>query len=103
MQRGAWTSEVIASFTDAFTAAEGARFGQIVFQKIADLPVPSACAVNGACLGGGMELRPRVHVRVAATPRRSSSASRKRSLESFRDSAARSGFRASSASFPLAT
>src|SRR5262245_32511012 len=48
--------EVIASFTDAFKAAEGARFGQTVFQKIADLPVPSACAIQGACLGGGTEL-----------------------------------------------
>ena len=45
--------EVIASFTDAFKAAEGARFGQTVFQKIADLPVPSAVAINGGCMGGG--------------------------------------------------
>ena len=58
--------EVIASFTDAFKAAEGARFGQIVFQKIADLPVPSACAINGACLGGGTELALACTVRVAA-------------------------------------
>jgi 3-hydroxyacyl-CoA dehydrogenase/enoyl-CoA hydratase/3-hydroxybutyryl-CoA epimerase len=58
--------EVIASFTDAFKAAEGARFGQIVFQKIDDLPVPSACAINGACLGGGTELALACTVRVAA-------------------------------------
>ena len=38
--------DVIASFTDAFKAAEGARFGQIIFQKIADLPIPSACALG---------------------------------------------------------
>jgi len=61
--------EVIASFTDAFKAAEGARFGQIVFQKIEDLPVPSACAINGACLGGGTELALACTVRVAADSR----------------------------------
>lgn len=58
--------EAIASFTDAFKAAEGARFGQDVFQKIEDLPVPSACALNGACLGGGAELALACTVRVAA-------------------------------------
>ena len=58
--------EVIASFTDAFKAAEGARFGQIIFQKIAELPIPSACALNGACLGGGTELALACSVRVAA-------------------------------------
>jgi 3-hydroxyacyl-CoA dehydrogenase/enoyl-CoA hydratase/3-hydroxybutyryl-CoA epimerase len=58
--------EAIASFTDAFKAAEGARFGQIVLQKIADLPVPSACAINGGCLGGGTELALACTVRVAA-------------------------------------
>ena len=58
--------EVIAAFTDAFKAAEGARFGQIVFQKIADLPVPSAAAIGGICLGGGTELALACTVRVAA-------------------------------------
>jgi 3-hydroxyacyl-CoA dehydrogenase/enoyl-CoA hydratase/3-hydroxybutyryl-CoA epimerase len=58
--------EVIASFTDAFKAAEGARMGQAIFQKIADLPVPSGCAINGACLGGGTELALACTVRVAA-------------------------------------
>ena len=56
----------IATFTDAFKAAEGARFGQGVFQKIAALPVPSAAAIGGACLGGGTELALACSVRVAA-------------------------------------
>src|SRR5262245_22594834 len=59
-------AEVIAAVTDAFKAAEGARFGQIVFQKIADLPVPSAAAIGGTCLGGGTELVLACTVRVAA-------------------------------------
>ena len=58
--------EVIASFTDAFKAAEGARYGQQVFQRIADLPVPSAAAIGGTCLGGGTELALACTVRVAA-------------------------------------
>jgi 3-hydroxyacyl-CoA dehydrogenase/enoyl-CoA hydratase/3-hydroxybutyryl-CoA epimerase len=58
--------EVIASFTDAFKAAEGARFGQTVFQKIADLPVPTAVVINGTCLGGGTELALACTVRVAS-------------------------------------
>ena len=58
--------DVIASFTDAFKAAEGARFGQQVFQRIADLPVPSGAAINGTCLGGGTELALACTVRVAA-------------------------------------
>jgi len=58
--------EVIASFTDAFKAAEGARFGQQVFQRIADLPVPTGAAIAGTCLGGGTELVLACTVRVAA-------------------------------------
>jgi 3-hydroxyacyl-CoA dehydrogenase/enoyl-CoA hydratase/3-hydroxybutyryl-CoA epimerase len=46
----------IAAVTEAFKAAEGARFGQAVFQKIAELGKPSACAIGGVCLGGGTEM-----------------------------------------------
>ena len=58
--------EQIASVRDAYRSAEGARFGQAVFQKIADCGRPSACAINGVCLGGGAELALACSMRVAA-------------------------------------
>ncbi len=56
----------IAAVTEAFKAAEGARFGQAVFQKIADLGKPSACAIGGVCLGGGTEMALACTLRVAS-------------------------------------
>lgn len=58
--------EEIASHSDAFRAAEGARFGQAVFQKIADLPFPTVAAISGVCLGGGTELALACRYRVAS-------------------------------------
>lgn len=58
--------EEIAAAQDGFEASEGARAGQRVFQKIADLPVPTACAIGGPCLGGGLELALACTVRVAS-------------------------------------
>jgi 3-hydroxyacyl-CoA dehydrogenase/enoyl-CoA hydratase/3-hydroxybutyryl-CoA epimerase len=57
----------IAGVTDAYKGAEGARFGQAVFQKIADLEVPTACAIGGTCLGGGTEMALACTFRVAAS------------------------------------
>ena len=57
--------EQIASVTDSHKGAEGARFGQAVFQKIADLRKPSVCAIGGPCLGGGAELALACSFRVA--------------------------------------
>lgn len=34
----------------------GLRFGQLLFQRIADLPVPSIAVIDGFALGGGLEL-----------------------------------------------
>ncbi len=56
----------IAEVDDAYRAAEGARFGQAVFQKIATLNAPTACAINGACLGGGTEMALACTFRLAA-------------------------------------
>lgn len=46
----------IAAISDPRQGAEGARRGQALFGRIADLPVPSVAAVRGICLGGGTEL-----------------------------------------------
>ncbi len=43
-------------FETAEQAAEASRQGQRIFGKIADLPFPSVAAINGTCLGGGLEL-----------------------------------------------
>lgn len=48
--------EEIATFDDAYRASEAARFGQSVFQRIADLSIPSVAVIGGACLGGGAEM-----------------------------------------------
>lgn len=58
--------EEIAALTDAYQGAETARFGQSVLEKIASLGRPSACAIDGPCLGGGLELALACTYRLAA-------------------------------------
>ncbi len=42
--------------SDSARAAELARAGQIVFNRLAKLPFPSVAVIHGNCLGGGLEL-----------------------------------------------
>lgn len=56
----------MAAVKDAWDAVQASRLGQTVLQKIADAPWPSACAIGGACLGGGTELALACTYRIAA-------------------------------------
>lgn len=47
---------LIASMTSEAEAADKSEQGQLVFNKIEDLTIPTIACVDGICLGGGLEL-----------------------------------------------
>jgi 3-hydroxyacyl-CoA dehydrogenase/enoyl-CoA hydratase/3-hydroxybutyryl-CoA epimerase len=47
-------------------AAELARAGQMVFNRLSTLPFPSVTAIHGSCLGGGLELALATSYRIAS-------------------------------------
>ncbi len=48
--------KLIGTFKSEMEAAQGAEQGQIIYNMIEDLPIPTIAVVHGPCLGGGMEL-----------------------------------------------
>jgi len=50
-------------------AVEASRSGQLLFQRVADLPCPTVAAIEGRCIGGGLELSMACSARIAAETR----------------------------------
>ncbi|MCG3175256.1 MAG: Fatty acid oxidation complex subunit alpha [Candidatus Omnitrophica bacterium] len=56
----------IEGITTPKDATDKAEQGKAIFKKLEDLPYPTVCVINGACLGGGYELALACDRRVAS-------------------------------------
>ena len=86
---------VLAEIDSSSKGKVMALTGQGIFRKMETWPKPIIAAINGACLGGGLELAMCCHIRLAA--RGFDSANRKLTLGSSPGSAALNVFSALSA------
>ena len=57
---------VLAGISSSSEGTEMALRGQAIFNKIEACPKPVIAAINGVCLGGGLELAMCCHIRLAA-------------------------------------